>query len=145
MSEDRLEMNENIIEMGVHFRQLKHAKAALEEQLKRINSEIDALRFTTIPEVFEKEMIERIRIAEVGTIYLQGDMHVSIVKNKDEGMDMTKDAHEWLRENGYGDIIIQYIHPSTLKALVKEQYRGGVTFPEELFKIKPFTEARLLK
>jgi len=40
--------------------------------------------------------------------------------------------HEWLRENGYGDLIKETVHAQTLKAFAKECLTDGAPLPPQL-------------
>ena len=39
-------------------------------------------------------------------------------------------VYEWLKENGLGDIIKPYVHPSTFSALISDNIKEGRTYPE---------------
>jgi len=56
--------------------------------------------------------------------------------------DHREDAYNWLKDNGYGEIIIDTVNAQTLKSLVKEQLSEGKSFPEDLIKIYTELQAR---
>lgn len=55
--------------------------------------------------------------------------------------DKAKTLLEYCRENGFNASENMSVHPSTLKATVKEQMAHGVEFPEEFFSIAPVRKA----
>lgn len=124
-----------IINLASEIRDLNAKKDDLKNQLAKINGRIDEIRFTELPDAMDGAGVESMRVSDIGTVYLVDDLNTSIL-NKPK-------AYEWLTENGYGDLIVDYVFAQSLKALVKEQTKKGVQFPEELFKVTPFTRAQI--
>jgi len=81
-----------------------------------------------LPKKMEDEGIEKFTI-DGKNIRIGSQLFASILK------DNRLFAYDWLRSNGLGDIIVETVNSSTLKATVKEQMGQGVNFPEELFKV----------
>jgi hypothetical protein len=98
----------------------------------------EEIRKTLLVAALEDAGMDKVRVPNVGTVTLTGDVYASI-PSENKGQ-----AFEWLIEKGYGDIITQTVNASTLKALVKEQMKQGVQFPD-LFRIEPYTYAKLGK
>lgn len=122
-------------------RQMKEAgnlKHDLEEQLKDANKIFDQLRKIAIPEAMAAidPDLRQIQIKGFGTLYLRVDLYAGL-KDKDQ-------AYQWLTENGYADLIQPQIHPSTLKAWMREQVVDGVTLPD-CFKYEPYSYAVITK
>jgi hypothetical protein len=118
---------------------LQNRKEACEDQLKLINKEFDFLRITKIPAKMEDDGVDRISVAGIGRVSLTADLHVSIKA------EMKNQFHEWLRDNGRGDLLQENINPSTLKATVKGMYKNGDEIPEELLNVSPFTRASITR
>jgi len=62
----------------------------------------------------------------VGTIFPQMKVYAYVKKENEELF------HNWLRENGHGDLIKAYVFPATLSSFVKEQLEQGVELPDFL-------------
>lgn len=114
-------------------------KEDLDEQLKAVNKEYDFLRLNMIPNRFEEEGIENMKVDGIGRVSLTGDMYVSILAEKKE------EAYEYFRDIGKGSLIVPTINASTLKATVKAMMKNGEEVPEELIKVTPFTRASITK
>lgn len=122
---------------AMHVKMLE--KEALEEQLKEINKEYDFLRLNLIPNRFEEEGIEGLKVEGIGRVSLTGDMYVSLVKeHRDE-------AYQFFRDLNMGDLIQETINSSTLKAAIKGMIKKGEEIPEEFVKVTPFTRASITR
>ena len=131
--------SQTLVELVHSMSTLQNRKEAVEEQLKIINKEYDFLRITKIPAKMEEDGVDRINVTGVGRVSLSADMHVSIKAEKKEQF------HEWLRDNGRGDLLQENINPSTLKAAVKGMYKKGEDIPEDLLNVSPFTRASITR
>ena len=120
------------------LRDLKREKDEAEAALKEINKKYDQLRKITIPEVMEATDpdLSKLSIKGIGTLYLKTDLYAGI-KDKEA-------AFEWLRENGYSDLIGETINGSTLRAWMKEQLEEGTELPD-VFRCDPYRVAVLVK
>ncbi len=129
----------SLVELVREMRRWQNNKETVENELKSVNKHFDFLRITKIPQVMEDEGIPRISVEGVGRVSLTADMHVSIK----EGM---KDRfHEWLNDNGRGDLVQPTVNSSTLKATVKGMVKAGEEIPEEFLNVSPFTRASITK
>jgi len=118
---------------------VKLIKDMLDTALKEINKEYDFLRLNAVPNRFEEEGIENLKIDGIGRISLTGDIYVSIVKGCKD------DAYEFFRDNGLGDIITETVNASTLKSTIKNMVKNGEDYPDKFFKVTPFTRATITK
>ena len=123
--------------MATRMRQLQQEKDAMDERWKAITAELDELRLRQIPEWMAENDIRTATIDGIGRVGLTADCYVSILDRYN--------AYEWLRGHGYEDLIQPYVQPSTMKAAVKDALKQGGSFPEELFKVQPFTRASITK
>jgi len=105
---------------------------------KALTKELDEIRLKLIPDLMNEEGIRTVTFDGIGRVQLAADLYVSIIGNKEE-------AYEWMKDNGYGGVVVEYIHPSTLKATIKEGMKAGREFPEDKFKISPFSRASIVK
>lgn len=111
----------------------------LESQVKQVKEVYDAAFKKYVPEAMEGEDVEKISIKGVGTVYLQGDMYVSVVTDKKEA------AYQWLEDTGNGDIIKPTVNASSLSSLIKGLVKDGQPVPSKLFNITPYTKAVIKK
>lgn len=124
-----------VVDLALKMKGLKDQIDDLAEQKKDLQKEYDMIRFSLLPDAMDDDGLESMRVSGVGTVYLTDDINVSLI-NKWE-------AYDWLRDNGFGDMIQPYIFPQTVKAFVKEQIKEGVELPEDKFKVSPFTRAAI--
>lgn len=127
-----------LIDMARRMRALQAEKEELEERVKFLNIKLDELRLKEIPEYMAENDIRTATFDGIGRVQLALDCHASIMP------DMKESAYAWLSENGYDGIITAYVQPSTLKATIKEGLKSGQEWPEELFKVAPFTRASIV-
>jgi hypothetical protein len=118
---------------------LRAKKDSLEDQLKAVNAEYDFIRHILIPEMFERDGIDSMKVTDVGRVSLTSDIRVSIpVHAKQE-------AFEYFDFLGKGDIVTQTINASTLKAVIRSMILNGEEVPEKIFTVTPFTRASITK
>jgi hypothetical protein len=128
---------EDIIKLARKMKLLQAEKEELEERLKFVNVAYDDLRLKQIPEAMSEQDIRTLTVEGLGRVQLALDCYATI-KDKPTG-------YQWLQEHGYDGLVQDYIQPSTFKAAVKDALKNGQTFPEELFDIRPFTRASIVK
>lgn len=131
--------NQSLVDLVHAMSTLQNRKEAAEEQLKIINKELDFLRIVKIPSKMEDDGVDRINVTGVGRVSLTADMHVSIKA------EMKERFHEWLRDNGRGDLLQENINPSTLKATIKGMFKKGEEVPDDLLNVSPFTRASITR
>ena len=128
--------------------EMEHLKEIIiieEAQLKDFRQRFDEVRKKLIPD----EMVAVGLVSDAGKgsftlrsgakVHLQGDVYAHYLKAAEVGV------FAWLRAQGHGALIKETVHPATLKAFAKEQLAEGVTLPEDLFQVSPFTYAKLVR
>lgn len=128
-----------IKELAVRMHELNQRKDDIKSLLAGINKELDAIRFSALPDAMDSEGIARVAIKGVGTVSLYPDVRASIRASTRE------EAWNWLKENGFSDLLMTTVNSSTLKAWAKEQLNEGVEIPDDLFSIAPYTYAKITK
>lgn len=110
---------------------------------KRVVSDLtevqDALRFRVIPEKMDEQNLQSMNIRNLGTLYLTAEVLVSTRQA------MGPALQEWMRDNGFEDLITEVINASTLGAWVREQMSNGNPVPVDLLNILPRSRAALKK
>ena len=104
-----------------------------------LQKKFDHLRLHRVPKMMEEMDIDSVVITDVGRLSTRGELYASIIKDK------KGEAYQWLKDNGHGDLIKGTVNASSLKALIKEQIKAGEQFPDDMFKITPFTMATITK
>jgi hypothetical protein len=117
---------------------LRTEKEKRDEELKLLNAELEFVCKGLLPERMDEENVTKMSITGLGTLYLQGDLYVSTVGDK-------QTLFQFMRESGNESLITETINPSTLKAWCKEQYKQGNDIPEDLLKVQPYSFAKVLK
>lgn len=123
--------------MAENMKLLQAEKEEVEASLSLINARLDVLRFEAIPNKMDEDGIERVKFEGIGRVSLTADMFLSV--NDKQAL------YEWLRDNGFGDLIQDNVNPSTLKAFVKGRMKEGKDVPAEYLNITPITRASITK
>lgn len=129
----------SVAEIALKMKNVKEQLDAKKKEATELQNEFDALRKHDLPEAMEEAGIESVRVKDVGTVSLRTDAYASIKGG------MKEEAYRWLTEQGYGDLIQDFVQSSTLKAFMKEQTLAGVQFPDDLFKFDPYTYVAITK
>lgn len=139
-----------IIKLSKRLIELGELKAQQAEAMNKTIEEEKNLAERLIPDAMSSIGLSELRTASGHFIQLKTDYYASIPKAKSEA------AFEWLRSRNMGGVIKESlsvdksqaetlvaaqvpftvdasVHPSTLKALVREQIEAGNEFPRELF------------
>ena len=116
----------------------------INEEAKALREKYDRIRLDELPDA----MHEAGMVAATGKgsftlqdgrkVFLMSDMHVHLNKNEQAAF------YRWLEDHGHSDLLVQHVHPSTLKAFCKEQVAEGTELPEDLT-THPFLKAVLRK
>lgn len=117
----------------------KRRKEEVEEKLKQVNQHYDFLRYILVPQRFDDEGIQNMKVDGVGRVALSSGLYASI-KPDQKGA-----AYEYLTDTGHGDIITNTINAQTLAATIKAMIQKGEEVPEELFTVTPWTRASVTK
>lgn len=131
---------QKIVTNSIRMDQLKRKIDELGAEKSRLQKEYDAIRYKDLPSLMEQAEIESIRVRNVGTVYIEGGVDVSIPADKRE------EAYQYVEEVlEAGEIIKPFIQSSTLKANGKLWVMEGRELPEELFKVRPYQLAKILR
>lgn len=120
MSNQRLQI------LAREFAELKERKERLSDELSECEAELKKISTELLPQAMDDNEIEKFTVEGVGTIYTQMKVYAYVKKENEAKF------HNWLRENGHGDLIKEYVFPATLSSFAKEQLEGGVELPDFL-------------
>jgi len=112
---EKLSLSDTIKEIAKIKAQLEKYKAIKVSYQKKFNLLAEAILVNKM----EDEDISNMTVEGVGRVNLTTQIYASIkAANRAE-------AYQWLKDNGHGDVIINTVNASTLKALVKELTMNG--------------------
>jgi hypothetical protein len=121
------------------MRDLRDRHAAKKDETSELWAAHEALAKTVIPEAMEAAGLVSIVLDGIGRLEIRNDASCSIPKeNKD-------DVYQWMRDNGYEELIVGTINASTFKAQIKKMIKDGEDFPFDLIKFNPFDNAVLVR
>ncbi len=106
-------MEERIFELADNLSELNDRKKELEQELKDLKQNISETNESLAQEMVNEELQNFTRNGLM--FYLQTQTYVSDVASEREVL------FEKLRDQGFGDLIKETVHPSTLRGFVKEQ------------------------
>lgn len=130
---------------------LAHEMAASKDVIDELNDELkghrelyDRIRLEELPDAMhEAGMVAAtgkgsFTLADGRKVFLQSDMHIALSAEDRPGF------YVWLKKNNHGDLLVEHVHPSTLKAFVKEQISEEQELPLTITTY-PFLKAVLRK
>lgn len=110
-------------------KELVKAKSVLESikaDEKKAQSYVDYIAKELLPDRMDQEGISSVKFEGIGRLQKSAQIQCSVRKDDKNSL------HEFLREHGYGDMISETVHPSTLKAWAKELITDGIEVPEQV-------------
>lgn len=121
---------------------MKQAQIKLED-CKAAQSEarqiFDDLRLKKVPEMMAACQVGTTVFPGIGRLQTASDLYASTKKG------MKEEAKTWLRDCGYGEMIVETYNSSSLKALFRRMIKDGSFPPDEIFNVTPFTRASIVK
>lgn len=121
------------IEVVKHFDILRIAQDRIKTARKALEEITDALSMDQIPTLFTNRSLKTINIEGVGRCTVSYRWSASILDDPKKGKQR---GHDWLKANGYGDIIKPTVNAQTLAATAKELFQNEEKdLPPELFKV----------
>ncbi|HPU58284.1 MAG TPA: hypothetical protein PLG48_02065 [Candidatus Avimonas sp.] len=116
---------QGLIELASQLRTLKEKEARLKDELSNTRIQIKNIKKDLVNQMINYEVQN---FEHNGNIfYLTTNIYVSDVASRRE------ELYSTLRDNGYGSLIKETVHPQTLKAFVKElMAENGDEVPEWL-------------
>ena len=127
-----------LLVLAAQMKAIQARMEVMEIEWNALTKKYNSIRLKQIPDLMSEEGIRTVTFDGIGRVQLAADLYVSIVGNKEE-------TYDWMKDNGYDGVVVEYVHPSTLKAIIKEGLKAGREFPEDKFKISPFTRASIVK
>lgn len=129
----------NALELIRAMDRIRVQKDTIEAEFKMTAAEYEYLSKTAIPEAFEREGIKNMNVEGVGLVKLTADIYASIKSGAKDKL------FQWLRDSGFGDLIVDSVAPSTLKSFLKGRIKAGDEYPEEFVNVTPYSRASITK
>jgi hypothetical protein len=116
---------QGLIELASQLRTLKEKEARLKDELSNTRIQIKNIKKDLVNQMINYE-VQNFKHND-NIFYLTTNIYVSDVASRRE------ELYSTLRDNGYGSLIKETVHPQTLKAFVKElMAENGDEVPEWL-------------
>lgn len=116
---------QGLIELASQLRTLKEKEARLKDELSNTRIQIKNIKKDLVNQMINYEVQNFTYNGNI--FYLTTNIYVSDVASRRE------ELYSTLRDNGYGSLIKETVHPQTLKAFVKElMAENGDEVPEWL-------------
>jgi len=105
--------SERMFELADRLKELKEAKQQAEQEVKRLNAQIDEVDY---------ELSELMAETETQNFTRSGTMFCLTTTTRASATAGKKDElYSLLKENGYGDLVYETVNANSLAAFVKEQ------------------------
>lgn len=101
-----------VFELADQLRALREQKKDLEERVKVLNAEIDALDAKLVQAMIDQETQSFNRSGKL--FYLKTVTRASAKAGEQERL------YQWLKDNGYGDLVKETVNAQTLTGFAKE-------------------------
>ena len=132
--------SKSLADAALDTKELKEKITKLEREVKDLKAEYDILRKDVLVEKMEALGAGNINLKGIGRLTIRSDAYVNTVGGKRE------ELFEWLRSNGFEDLVTETVNASTLKAFYKEQFeKGNEVPPEDIVSFTPFDMVSITK
>jgi len=136
---NNLTKNSSFKELAEAVRDLKAEIKSREAATKKLKATLEEIQTEILPAKMEAEGMQTVTVAGVGRLSNAPQFRASV--KAEHKMDM----QEWLRINGFGEMIQETLNSSTLKAWVKEQMEEGNEVPTDYLNLHSFDLVTLTK
>lgn len=113
-----------MFELADKLKTLRDEKRQRDEELKALNAEIEETQEKLVAAMVDEEMQNFNRAGNL--FYLSTRTYASPQAGQQEAL------YDWLRKNGYGDLVRETVYAQSLSAFVKELLGEEDELPKEL-------------
>lgn len=125
--------------MAHEMKQVREELDDTKSESAKLQKQWDDLRKVHIPNKLEELGLTSAKVLGVGTVSERTDAYCSVpAANKQK-------LYEWLEEHDHGDLIVDTVNSSTLKAFMKEQILMGHEVPDDIVNFTPYTYVAITK
>tara|TARA_Y100000034_G_C6908939_1_gene422720 strand:- start:3656 stop:4072 length:417 start_codon:yes stop_codon:yes gene_type:complete len=136
---NNLTSESSYLELATAMRDLKASIDELGKQKSALQKQYDHIAQILVPEKMEGEDIDVITVKGVGRLKVTSQLRCSVKAAHKFDLD------QWLRTNGFEDLISTTVNSSTLKAFVKEQMSLGNEVPTDYLNLHAYNMTSLTK
>jgi len=115
---------DGILALADRLKALKDTKNNLNKSLKEVNTAIEEVENALSEAMVAEEMQNFTRNGQM--FYLQVKTYASVVAER------KPELFNWLKENGFGDLVYETVNANSLAAFVREQLEEADELPEGL-------------
>lgn len=134
-----LNVNSSYAELAQRLAELRDQISSKEAEVSLLKEEREILQKKVLPEKMGADGMQNVTVKGVGRLSIRPDMQVSVLAENRTLL------QRWLKDNGFGELVVETINSSTLKAFVKEQVNEGNDLPFDLINIHAFEQVTLTK
>lgn len=134
-----LNVNSSYAELAQRLAELRDQISSKESEVSLLKQEREILQKKVLPEKMSADGMQNVTVKGVGRLSIRPDMQVSVLAENRMLL------QRWLKDNGFGELVVETINSSTLKAFVKEQVNEGNDLPFDLINIHAFEQVTLTK
>lgn len=132
-------VNSSYAELAARLAELRDQISNKESEVSLLKQEREILQKKVLPEKMSADGMQNVTVKGVGRLSIRPDMQVSVLAENRMLL------QRWLKDNGFGELVVETINSSTLKAFVKEQVNEGNDLPFDLINIHAFEQVTLTK
>ncbi len=134
-----LSVESTYLELASALMALKTDIGAKEKVIRELKDGLEQLQDYLLPKKMNAEDLQTISVKGVGRLSVRGEVRISAkAANKFE-------LQDWLKKNGFAELIGETINSSTLKAFVVECIMEGREYPEDMINMHSFDRVTLTK
>ena len=115
---------DDIFSLADRLQKLKEHKKRLDDETKSVNAMIEEVETQLAGLMVDQEMQNFTRNGRM--FYLQTKTYARAVAERKQ------ELYEWLKENGFGDLVYETVNTNSLAAFVREQLEEADELPEGL-------------
>ncbi len=121
---EQLDAAQGIFALADRLKILREHKADVENWLKETNAQIEQVEQELVNAMITEEMQNFVRGGQM--FYLTTKVYANAVPER------KPELFQWLKANGYGDMVQETVHSQTLAAFIREQLEEAEELPPDL-------------
>jgi hypothetical protein len=118
------EPSNKIVVLAKDLMTLKKRHEKLKAEATTISKRISEIEELELAKLMQEAELPQIKVEGVGTFFIQDVFFANV--NKDDRIKF----YAWLRENGHGSIVQDYVFPGTITSFAKELAANNEALPD---------------
>lgn len=133
-------LNEKVTDLAKMMVEQKQEIDRLKKAATEMQELYDLLRIEVVPAKMEEMELSSMNIKGLGRLTISADAYVTTVKGQKPSL------IQWMKDNGFEELVKEDVNASTLKAWYKEQVSEGNEVPDDdIINFLPFERASVTK